>query len=669
MATNYYVTRLTSPPPPKTRPRASTYCNRPLPPLPSPAEEASRRKRPRRTFKTSSKHRLSHFPTPPPLLRPRECADALSLQDHAFLYILSNVEQYPPELLGHLPLSLRRKLLSTLPPFRLFQLEATPIARGIDTDEMWGRLSRQQDCVWAGYLRGDEEEEEVVGRGEQNSRRKQSTGSDSDASTTTRSDSAPRTRFVNYLSHLLFNEMNRDYACKRITELLHAIHVDSLDRSVGDALACGHVTSLFMFQPPYHLLPFRCRNLTERELYWLLQGNGMLPSSLELYTYNVEYSPLWNQELVSQSMMRRLLSRVSFLRVYNHMNKNFPLQEVMDAVVNSSHYRDPPSSLGRLRHLELLRADERHLSTVVPYLSGPGGYASLTSLSLSMRHVDYVHSVRHVTPILRHQLGSLQHLTLCGFSCSPLPHSCDELVSASDYMFFNNLADFVLSRSFRSLTIEELLRVPWVLLKMLLEASLRTVPAHRHALTFKRVSVTLDGELFADWEDEYEVEGERGAEHRENQFYPASETACLQHKQLRFQSCTLPVKVLEWLCAVERVYLNTLEFSGVTVDMSGMGSSEESSWGGIGFVTGRNGVVYGYHGRPSRLTQQQRWQQQQQQQQRDHTHNSLHHHEAQEETQEDLKQRLLQHKQLECRLFLWEQVKTDRNITDRKSVV
>jgi len=519
--------------PQRPRSRASTYCNRPLPPLPSP-NESSQRKRPRRSFRTTNTQCLSQFPTPPPLLFPREQVNALSLQDHAFLYILGNMDQYPPELLALLPVHLRKKFLSALPPFRLYELERMPIARDIDTDSIWETLSIQQDCVWGGYLK-----DKWTGTTKHGMETKQHQAG-------TQHDS-PRMCFVNYLSHLMFNEMNRDYACKRITELLHAIHVDMLDPTVGNALVYGHVSSLFMFQPPYYLIPFRCRNLLERELYWLLYGNQMLPRSLELYTYNIEYSPLWNQELISQGLMRRLMANVTFLRVYNHMHKTFLLQEIMNAVTHSSRYKDPPSLLGSLKHLEILRADDRHLSTVVPYFSAPHGYSNLTSLTISMRPVDYIQATRHLGPIIRHQLNTLQHLELRGFNCYI---STSNTIDLCDYMLFASLVTFILKPRCHSLTFHGFTNMPWVLVRMLLEAGLRTVPSHRQAITFRDVNVTTKGELPFSDSDEEDVE-----DREENQFYPASESKCLEHKQLHFQNCQLPEDVFKWFKGVDRVYL------------------------------------------------------------------------------------------------------------------
>lgn len=576
------------------RPRASTYCNRPLPPLPSTTLRKKRCVRP------SSKHRLSHFPTPPPLLLPREQADALTLQDHAFLYILSNVDLYSTELLGLLPLHLRRKLLSALPPFRLYQLERTPIARDIDTDEMWEELSRQQDCVWGGYLRD-----------KASIHRTPTTHFGKD-----RFD-VPRVRFTNYLSHLIFNEMNRDYACKRITELLHAIHIDLLEPSVANGLICGHVSSLFMFQPPYYLIPFRCRNLTERELYWLLHGNRMLPTSLELYTYNIEFAPLWNQDLISQGLMRRLLSRLSFLRIYNHAYRTFQLEDVMDAVTHSCRFKDPPSNMGSLKHLEVLRADDRDLTTLVPYLSAPHGYSNLTSITISMaRPVCYLQATRHLGPVVRHQLNTLQHLELRGFSCVFTKNK----IHMCDYMFFTSLVSFILKPRFRNLTLDGFKDLPLTMLQMMLEANLRTVPSHKQTITFRNVTVTSRGQV--PFRESYGDECDSdSSDDGENQFCPAWDSKCLEHKRLHFLNSRIPVKVLNWFRSVDRLCLNTLEFSKVKVELD--------AFSGIEIETGIDGVERGCF--------------------------------RSNVGPKSLLSKLLAHRQFECRLFIWEGMTTSKS--------
>ena len=61
----------------------------------------------------------------------------LSLQDLCFLRIINDVEYYPVWMLASLPLWLCNQLLSSLPLLDLCHLDCSPIARGVDMDEIW----------------------------------------------------------------------------------------------------------------------------------------------------------------------------------------------------------------------------------------------------------------------------------------------------------------------------------------------------------------------------------------------------------------------------------------------------------------------------------------------------------------------------------------------------
>ena len=62
----------------------------------------------------------------------------LSLQQVSILYVISNLESFPPDMLALLPLKFRRDLLRMLPPADVFQLEQTSVVDGIDMEnEIW----------------------------------------------------------------------------------------------------------------------------------------------------------------------------------------------------------------------------------------------------------------------------------------------------------------------------------------------------------------------------------------------------------------------------------------------------------------------------------------------------------------------------------------------------
>ena len=58
----------------------------------------------------------------------------LSLQQTSILYVISNLERFPPDMLALLPLRFRRELLLILPPADIFQLEPTSVVNGIDME-------------------------------------------------------------------------------------------------------------------------------------------------------------------------------------------------------------------------------------------------------------------------------------------------------------------------------------------------------------------------------------------------------------------------------------------------------------------------------------------------------------------------------------------------------
>ena len=61
----------------------------------------------------------------------------LSLQDLCLLEVINDLDAYPLELLASLPNWLRRRLLNNVPVLDLCRLDDTPVARGIDKDELW----------------------------------------------------------------------------------------------------------------------------------------------------------------------------------------------------------------------------------------------------------------------------------------------------------------------------------------------------------------------------------------------------------------------------------------------------------------------------------------------------------------------------------------------------
>ena len=69
-----------------------------------------------------------------------------SLQQASILYVISNLERFPPDMLALLPLKFRRDLLWMLPPADVFQLEQTSVVDGIDMEnEIWKVVYERYD--------------------------------------------------------------------------------------------------------------------------------------------------------------------------------------------------------------------------------------------------------------------------------------------------------------------------------------------------------------------------------------------------------------------------------------------------------------------------------------------------------------------------------------------
>ena len=67
-------------------------------------------------------------------------AEELTLQQHCFLYLAVHLGDYSVDEVGLLPPRLRRMLLNGLPATDLCHLEGTPVASGIDMDEIWDEV-------------------------------------------------------------------------------------------------------------------------------------------------------------------------------------------------------------------------------------------------------------------------------------------------------------------------------------------------------------------------------------------------------------------------------------------------------------------------------------------------------------------------------------------------
>ena len=65
------------------------------------------------------------------------CPLPFMLQDLCLLVVVNDINSYPIELLASLPRWFRSRLLAALPALQLFGLESSPIAEGVDVEEIW----------------------------------------------------------------------------------------------------------------------------------------------------------------------------------------------------------------------------------------------------------------------------------------------------------------------------------------------------------------------------------------------------------------------------------------------------------------------------------------------------------------------------------------------------
>lgn len=76
------------------------------------------------------------------------CTLPFYLQDLCLLVIINDLDCYPKDLLAALPYWLRHRILSCLPTVGLCHLEATPIAKGVNVDEIWeSRLTEPEKKI------------------------------------------------------------------------------------------------------------------------------------------------------------------------------------------------------------------------------------------------------------------------------------------------------------------------------------------------------------------------------------------------------------------------------------------------------------------------------------------------------------------------------------------
>ena len=77
----------------------------------------------------------------------------LSLQQQCFVHLITNLEEFPPDVLALLPLRVRKELFLRLPVADICYLERTAVADGVDMEWIWGDL-----CVRLGVINSTDEQ-------------------------------------------------------------------------------------------------------------------------------------------------------------------------------------------------------------------------------------------------------------------------------------------------------------------------------------------------------------------------------------------------------------------------------------------------------------------------------------------------------------------------------
>ena len=461
---------------------------------------------------------------------------AISLQDQAFLYVLSRVECYPVSYLARLPKAWRERLLRAVPPIQLYKLNKSAVALGIDTGEIWEEMATLKDSVWATYFATIRRKDEL---------------------SLSTFDESMTTRFFNYINHLYFMEQNRPYACNRMRELLFTVHKDNLESIVVTKLLKTHVQSLFMHRPPYYLVPFRCPSYSEQNIAQMMVKLGTLPNSLEInmkcvakHTFN---------ETDTNSTLLGSLRRV---RVYCSWNDK-GLQQILKQIVRyKSNSMITNATLdSNLESLELFNCNHQNIHSITPLLSPSHGYNHLKCLHISMRTSST--SMRYLPGIIKHQMNSLEELRLTNFEISPNAG----IIGTSDYTLSVTLSQLILRPQFRKLILDRFSRLPHMLAANLIQSFLRSIPNHKQTICLKNSQICLAGRvpflvkrLDPDMSDDDEDEFESASV-----FHPACTEECTTYKHLVIDNVDLPVEFLEWMNSIDGIYLNTFIMKDISI--------------------------------------------------------------------------------------------------------
>ncbi len=453
-----------------------------------------------------------------------ECGP-LSLQDHCFLHIICHLEQYRPAQLAHLPKHWRRSLLSCIAPAHLLRLEQTAVANGIETNPIWAEMSELTDSIWASYKVLDSIEDSW------------------------------RDCFIGYIYHVLFNEKNRSFALKRISQLLFALHKERLNHDTTRYLS-HHIQSFFISFPPYHLVPFRCPVSTGTDIALFLMEVGAFPKALEIYSGIVDGTVLWRER--KNGVLGKLLSKVRSVKI--HCDSSVCTNFILKAVTQT------PDSV--LEWVQLWNVTPATLSSGAFLFSHPYGYSALKKYEICTSKDDtqvvypflQVSKVSELLASVIRRQTSLEVLRLSNIHTFK-PECMYSLCTA--------IAELLSQPQFEKLEIRYFDSMPLESVEVLINAFLSSSPANQQYVHLEGCEIVVDRMPTSEVTPHLAITDGRITGTERVVPSPLSNAALLPNtsrlsglrKHLSFKSVEFPSELILWLCSMEYLYLHTLDFS------------------------------------------------------------------------------------------------------------
>ena len=442
----------------------------------------------------------------------------LSLQDHCLFHLICHLDQYSPAQLALLPRRLRQFLLQIVPPFQLFWLAKTPVGSGINTDGTWEEMSALSDSIWASYRILDSVEDSW------------------------------QDRFVGYICHLLFNQQNRSYAVKRISQLMFALHKERLEEDTVSALA-RTIQSLFISVPPCYLVPFRCPVADENSIASLLVEHLALPKVLEIDSETLMDTKLWQFRMKPNSQLRLLFRSVRSVSFICHPKNSsvvvFILKEATQSV------------LGGLKWVQLWNSDRDTILSITPVLSAPNGYKGLRKLHFLPKFSGHTSSRRTSsrTRASRYRIGDIGpnlFTIICNQTAlESVSLSCILFDSWSEAQIFGSGLAFLIGQpQLQTLKIQHCERLPLESLQLLILAQLASTPNSQQYLTFESMDIASA-----------RAQTDLGRDDSLSQLEPTRDQESGMKKHLYFNRVEFTFELIERFLLFDFICLNTLDFN------------------------------------------------------------------------------------------------------------